>query len=117
MATAGIDDEATGRVDRRWRSCVGPQSVAAAALGHHARRTRDPRSSPPRRLTCRQQGVSANRHRGRPELPLPANDGCVSGIHRGETSMNIAWAMLALLWLAIVVFIIWAIASVISERR
>jgi hypothetical protein len=31
--------------------------------------------------------------------------------------MNIAWAMLAFLWLAIVVFIIWAIASVVSERR
>jgi hypothetical protein len=31
--------------------------------------------------------------------------------------MNIAWAMLAFLWLAIVVFIIWAIASVVSEPR
>lgn len=31
--------------------------------------------------------------------------------------MNIAWAMLALLWLAIVVVIIWAIASVTRQRR
>src|SRR5437588_437831 len=51
MATAGIDDEATGRIARRRRGCVGPESVVAAAPGHHARRTRDPRSSPPGRLT------------------------------------------------------------------
>lgn len=31
--------------------------------------------------------------------------------------MTIAWAMLALLWLAIVVVIIWAIATFVSQRR
>jgi hypothetical protein len=31
--------------------------------------------------------------------------------------MNIAWAMLALLWLAIVAVIIWAIATLVSQRR
>jgi hypothetical protein len=31
--------------------------------------------------------------------------------------MNIAWAMLALLWLAIVVVIIWAIATLVGQRR
>lgn len=31
--------------------------------------------------------------------------------------MNIAWAMLALLWLALVIFIIWVIASVAGQRR
>lgn len=31
--------------------------------------------------------------------------------------MTIAWVMLALLWLAIVVVIIWAIATFVSQRR
>jgi hypothetical protein len=30
--------------------------------------------------------------------------------------MNIAWAMLALLWLVIVIFTIWALGSVIGAR-
>lgn len=31
--------------------------------------------------------------------------------------MDISWAMLALLWLAIVIFVIWAVGSVIGASR
>lgn len=31
--------------------------------------------------------------------------------------MDVSWAMLFLLWLVIVIFIIWAIASAVGARR
>lgn len=31
--------------------------------------------------------------------------------------MDISWAMLALLWLTIVIFVIWAVGSVIGASR
>ena len=59
--------------------------------------------------------ITVPRPDGSPNLLATARKEKTSSECHGRYQMNIAWAMLALLWLAIISFVIWVIATAVAR--
>jgi hypothetical protein len=69
---------------------------------------------------CSVAGVQNDTQRGEQPRPCRFHTDKVARravLHPREISMAIAWAMLALLWLALVSVIVWVIATAVARSR